>query len=400
MSKCLFIAKRLLLLLFQLKRPLHLKFYSSLLLVFLLFNSSLSAQQKMVTGRVTDENSQPLAGVSVKIKGTTAGGSTAANGGYSISANRGQVLEFTYVGKVSQQITVGSENVINVSLKEGDASNLNEVVVTGYMTQKKANLTGAISVVSSQEINKNHGTTNVLEALQGVVPGLHITTDGSPAGNTNVQLRGATSVNGSNPLIVIDGVPSYMNLRDINPDNIASIQVLKDAASASIYGAQGAAGVILIETKKGQAGKTRVSYTGTFGVSNFANKVPMLNTQQYGQAMWQAAVNDGQDPNVYTKIYHYDWHKNGQGIPVLDKVMPIKYLNADSTMLAANTNWLDAISQLGIQNDHQITLSGGSDKMTSLLSLNFFENQGTQIYTAISGFHYVLIQLIMLSIII
>lgn len=387
MKECLRVAKSLLLLPFQ-QRISGFKFYFVPLFVSLSLLSGLSvnAQQKVITGRVTDADSQPLAGVSVSLKGTNTGESTGADGRYSINAGRGQVLQFTFVGKSSQEVTVGSQNVLNVSLKEEDVSNLNEVVVTGYMTQKKANLTGAISIVSSQEINKNHGTSNVLEALQGVVPGLHITTDGSPSGNVDVQLRGATSVNGSNPLIVIDGVPSYMNLRDINPDNIASIQVLKDAASASIFGAQGAAGVILIETKKGQAGKTKVSYNGSFGVSDFANKVPMLNTQQYGQAMWQAAVNDGQDPNTYTKIYHYDWHKNDQGVVVLDKVTPVHYLNGDSTMIAGNTNWLDAISQLGIQNNHQLTLSGGSDKMTSLLSLNFFENQGTQIYTGYKRF--------------
>lgn len=387
MKKCLLVTKRLLILLFQLRWLLKLNFYLPLLLVsLLLFNSSLYAQQKMITGIVTDADSQPLPGVSVKVRGTNTGTNTGTGGNYSISAGKGQVLEFTYVGKTDQEITIGTDLVINVTLKEGNSSDLNEVIVTGYMTQKKAHLTGAISVVSAKDLNKNHGTTNVLEALQGVVPGMHITTDGSPTGHVDVQLRGLTSVNGSHPLIVIDGVPSYMNLRDINPNNIASLQVLKDAASASIYGAQGAAGVILIETKKGQAGKTRINYNGSFGVSDFANKVPMLNTQQYGRAMWQAAVNDGQDPNTYTQIYDYDWHKDDQGIPVLDKVTPIRYLNADSTMVSANTNWLDAISQLGIQNDHQITLSGGSEKMTSLLSLNFFENQGTQIYTGYKRF--------------
>jgi len=381
MRKRMSLGKQWLFLIHQRRWLLRLK-YHLLILVFLLVSlSSLYAQQQTVTGRVTDENDQPLPGVSVKVKGTTNGINTGTDGSFTINASKGQVLEISYVGKASQEVTIRSENPINVTLKEASASNLNEVVVTGYMTQKKANLTGAITVVNSQTINKNHGTTNVLEALQGVVPGLHITTDGSPAGNVTVQLRGLTSVNGAAPLIVIDGVPSYMNLRDINPDNIASMQVLKDAASASIYGAQGAAGVILIETKKGQAGKTKVSYNGNFGVSYFANKVPMLNTQQYGQALWQAAVNDGQDPNAITQIYDYDWHKDANGIPILDKVTPVHYLNADSTMIAGNTNWLDAISQAGIQNNHQITLSGGNDKMNSLLSLNYFENKGTQIYT-------------------
>ena len=386
MKKCLpGVVSRFLFLPFKHKWPLKLKFCFTLVLL-LSFNLSLYSQQKPVTVRVTDAEAQPLQGVSVRIKGSTTGGSTGADGSYSISAGKGQVLQLSFVGKASQDVPVGTQNVINVALKDAAASNLNEVVVTGYMTQRKADLTGSISVVSTQELNKNHGTSNVLEALQGVVPGMHITTDGSPAGNVSVQIRGLTSVNGTSPLIVIDGVPSHINLRDINPDNIASLQVLKDAASASIYGAQGAAGVILIETKKGQPGRTRISYSGTFGVSSFMNKVPMLNTQQYGQALWQASVNSGQDPNIYTHIYHYNWHKNDQGIPVLDNVMPVKWLNADSTMPSANTNWLDAISQLGIQNNHQITISGGNERSTSLLSLNLFQNQGTQIYTGYTRF--------------
>ena len=379
--------KKLLFLFFQAKINLKPKAHLFVFAGFLfLVHSTVIAQQKVITGRVTDATGQPLEGVSVTIKGESTGTSTSKDGSFSIKANPGQVLQFSFIGKAPQQKVIGASNVMDISLKESEASNLNEVVVTGYMTQRKADLTGAISVVPQGELNKNHGVTNVLEALQGVVPGMHITADGSPAGNTGVQIRGLTSVNGASPLIVIDGVPSHMNLRDINPDNIASLQVLKDAASASIYGAQGAAGVILIETKKGAAGKTKISYNGTFGVSDFMNKVPMLNTQQYGQALWQAAVNSGQDPNTYTHIYHFDWHNDNQGIPVLDKVTPVHYLNADSTMLSASTNWLDAISQLGIQNDHQITISGGSEKSTSLLSLDFYQNQGTQIYTGYKRF--------------
>ncbi len=358
------------------------------LLGFLLFfHSSGLAQPRLITGRVTDASSQPLENISVTIKGSSTGVTTGPDGKYSINARKGQVLVFTYVGKATQEITVGSENTIDIIMKEGDAFNLNQVVVTGYMTQKKADLTGSISVVSPQDLSKNRGATNIMESLQGVVPGMHVTTDGNPAAsNIAIQIRGLTSVNGASPLVVIDGVPSYINLRDINPENIASMQVLKDAASASIYGAQGAAGVILIETKKGQAGKAKVTYNGSFGYAGFLNKPSMMNTQQYGQALWQAAVNDGKDPNSVTQIYTYDWHTDAQGIPRLDKVTPRQYLNSDSTMIAANTNWLDAISQWGMQNNHQITISGGNERATSLLSFNFFQNQGTQIYTGYKRF--------------
>jgi TonB-linked SusC/RagA family outer membrane protein len=387
MRKRIPVAGSLLFLSFRHKAPLKSMVYFSFLLgALLLFNAPVFAQQKEVTGRVADEKNQPLEGITVSVKGTTVGTVTGADGMYTVKASPGQTLEFTFIGRAPEEKMVGAEDKIDIILKTQGASNLGEVVVTGYMTQRKADLTGSISVVTSQDLNKNHGSTNILESLQGVVPGMHITTDGNPASsNVGIQIRGLTSVNGATPLIVIDGVPSYMNLRDLNVDNIASMQVLKDAASASIYGAQGAAGVILIETKKGKAGKARINYNGSFGVSDFRNKVPMMNTQQYGQALWQAAVNDGQDPNAVTQIYDFGWHNDG-GIPVLDQVTPVKWLNADSTMPSANTNWLDAISQLGIQNNHQITVSGGNDKATTLLSLNFFQNEGTQIYTGYKRF--------------
>lgn len=381
MKNSLFKTKQSLFSIFQLRCILKFKFSLPIFISLMVFSSSLHAQEKVITGLVTNANSQPLQGVSVRIKGTNTGTSTDANGSYSISASPKQVLEFTFVGRVAKEITVGSKNAINVILNESSVSNLDEVVVTGYMTQRKADLTGAISVVSAKELSKSHGVTNILQSLQGVVPGMHITTDGSPVGNVGINIRGLTSLNGGSPLIVIDGVPTYMNLRDINADNIASIQVLKDAYSASIYGTQGGAGVILIQTKKGQAGKAKITYSGSYGFSDFMNKVPMLNTQQYGQALWQAAVNGGQDPNTATQIYSYQWHKDGNGNPVLDKVTPRKYLNADSTMIAGNTNWINAISQLGVQNNQQLTISGGNEKSTSLLSLNYFENQGTMIYT-------------------
>ncbi len=355
-----------------------------LLLTTFLLNNFLFAQQSSVTGTVTDEKSSPLAGATVKVSGSRTGVATDINGHFSINASKGQTLEITYVGKADQKVVVGDNLVINITLSDQTGSDLNEVVVTGYMTQRKADLTGAVSVVTAKDLNKDHGATNVMQSLQGVVPGLHISTDGSPTGNVNIQIRGLTSLNGSAPLIVIDGVPSYMNLRDINPDDIASMQILKDAYSASIYGTQAGAGVILIQTKKGQAGKAKISYTGSVGFSDWNNKPDMLNTMQYGQALWQAAVNDGQDPNSVTQIYSFDWHKDANGIPVLDKVTPRPTLNKDSSlpiMTSANTNWLNAISQRGIQNDHQLTISGGNDKSTSLLSLNYTENQGTQIYT-------------------
>ena len=344
----------------------------------------------VLRGTVKDESNKPVPGATVKVLRPDARATaTDRNGNFVVEMNSAQdTLEVSFVGYLTQHLAPGNQRTVDITLlTDVAAQNMEEVVVnTGYMMQRKADLTGAISTVTAKDINKGQGVTNVLQSLQGVVPGLHITTDGNPTGNVAVQLRGLTNIGNTAPLIVIDGVPSYMNLRDLNPENIASILVLKDAYSASIYGTQGGAGVILIETKKGKAGRTKIDYSTTMSFSEFNNKPEMMNTLQYGQAMWQAAVNTGLDPNTSTRIYKYDWHKDANGIPVLDKVNPIPYLSADSTMISANTNWLDAISQRGLQQTHQLTVSSGSEKATSLFSLNYTENQGTQIYTGFKRF--------------
>ncbi len=321
-----------------------------------------------------------LPGVNVVVKGTNSGTVTDVDGKYSISVpNESDTLVFSSVGYMNQEIPVNGRSVIDVVLSE-DIQSLEEVVVTGYMVQKKADLTGAVAVVSSEEIEKNN-FANVMQGLQGRVPGVYITADGSPVGNVNVQIRGITSMRSAPPLIVIDGLPTNINLRDINPNDIASIQVLKDAASASIYGSRAASGVILIETKSGKAGETKINYNGSVGVSSFMNRVEMMNTQQYGQAMWQAAINDGLDPNSVTQIYSYDWHRDENGMAVLDRVTPREWLNDEQTMPSADTDWFDAGSQLGLQNNHQLTLSNGTEKVKTLLSLNYYENRGIQIHT-------------------
>ncbi len=344
--------------------------------------------QKKVEGKVLSlKDKMPLEGVTVKIKHASQGTVTDADGHYELVVSEGNdTLVFTFLGYQEQEIPIKDRSVIDVNLSSS-AQNLDELVVTGYMKQKKANLSGAISVIDEDELERNHGSTNFMETLQGKVAGLNVTSDGNPVGNVGIEMRGQTSVTGAPPLIVIDGMSMpQMNLRDINGGNIKSIQFLKDAASASIFGAQGAGGVILIETKKGKAGKTSVRYEGSVGVSMLLNKPTMMNTQQYGKALWQAAVNDGHDPNDITQIYDYKWHKNDEGIPVLDKATPIEWLNDDHTMSSANTNWLDAITRPGIQNNHQITVSGGSKRSRSLLSLAYNENQGTQKHTGFRRF--------------
>ncbi|MAZ27702.1 MAG: SusC/RagA family TonB-linked outer membrane protein [Cytophagaceae bacterium] len=335
--------------------------------------------QDAVTGTVVDDQGVPLPSVSVQIKGTNTGNATDFDGNYTINARSGDVLVFSFMGFKTQEIQVGTNNVIDVVLEQ-DMAQLDEVVVTGYMKQKKADLTGAVATVSTEEIERNP-YANVMQGLQGRLPGVQVTADGSPMGGANIQIRGLTSLRSAPPLIVIDGLPTNVSLNDINSNDIASIQVLKDAASASIYGSRAASGVILIETKKGKIGESQITYQGSVGVSTYLDKIEMLNTQQYGTAFWQAAVNDGSDPNAMSQIYDFDWHTDGNGIPVLDQVTPIEYLNDDQTMPSSDTDWFDEGTRLGLQNNHNVSISNGSEKGSQLLSLNYYENQGTQIHS-------------------
>ncbi|MEJ2902359.1 SusC/RagA family TonB-linked outer membrane protein [Pedobacter panaciterrae] len=345
------------------------------------FQVNATQQSRIITGTVKDDAGIPLQGVSVTIKGETAKTQTDANGKYSISLqSTGSHLIFTYIGMETREIPIGSGNVYNVTLLD-DSKTLEEVSIsTGYMTQKKADLTGAISVISRDDFAKNP-SANVMRSLQGKVPGVFITTDGNPAENVGIQVRGITSMNSSPALIVLDGQPVTINLRDINPNDIESMQVLKDAASASIYGSRAAGGVILINTKKGRKGdNTKITVDSYVGASKITGVPDMLNAVQYGQGLWQATVNDGDDPGPGNiRIYNYDWNRDANGVPVLNKVTPIEWLNADHTMPSSDTDWFKEGTRTGYQQNHQLTISSSSERSTSLFSLNYYDNNGTQV---------------------
>lgn len=253
-----------------------------MLLGVFLFVASAVAQEKAVTGKVTDNDNVSLPGVSVKIKGTTTGVSTDLNGNYSIRVNQGAVLQFNFIGTVSQERTVGAQDVINIRLAT-DTRSLDEVVIVGYGTQKKATLTGAITTVDVEKVLGSRPTTDVVRALQGAVPGLTITSpSGALGSNPSIRLRGISgSLNGggAQPLILLDNV-EITDLQNVNPDDIEAISVLKDAASASIYGTRAAWGVILITTKSGKKGApTRINYS-----NNVAFATPTQTPEMAGAA--------------------------------------------------------------------------------------------------------------------
>ena len=341
-------------------------------LLFLLCCAGAMAQNTDVSGKVMDEQGEPVIGASVVQKGTSNGTVTDIDGNFAFKAPQGSTIVVSYIGYKNVELKAGQE--LKVQLKT-NASELNEVVVTGYTTQRKADLTGAVSVVSVDELAKQN-ENNPMKALQGRVPGMNISADGSPSGSATVRIRGIGTLNNNDPLYIIDGVPTKAGMHELNGSDIESVQVLKDAASASIYGSRAANGVIIITTKKGKEGRVKVDIDASVAASMYAHKMDVLNAREYGQVMWQAYVNDGMDPNTNGLGYRYDWGYNAQGNPVLNAVTMRKYLDAAGTTPAADTDWFDETTRTGVVQNYNVAVSSGSDRHASYFSLGYYKNLG------------------------
>ena len=331
-----------------------------------------NAQQVNVSGVIKDATGETVIGASVMVKGTKTGTVTDFDGRFHVECTPGATLVISYIGYQTQEVKAADG--MNVVLQEA-ANDLNEVVVTGYTTQRKADLTGAISVVSVDDIAKQN-ENNPIKALQGRVPGMNISADGSPSGTATVRIRGIGTLNNNDPLYIVDGIPTKAGMHELNGNDIESIQVLKDAASASIYGSRAANGVIIITTKKGKEGKIKVDFDGSIAVSTYAHKMKVLNAKEYGQVMWQAYVNDGMDPNTNGLGYRYDWGYNDLGTPVLNGISMKKYLDDAGTTPAADTDWFDETTRTGVIQQYNVSVSNGSDKGSSFFSLGYYKNLG------------------------
>lgn len=318
--------------------------------------SSLQAnpsQNKTISGVVTSAtDSEPLIGVSVQVRETATGGITDIDGRYSVSAQQGQTLVFSYIGYQSQEIKVGTSSVINVVLKE-DTEMLDEVVVVGYGVQKKKLVTGATVQVKGDEIAKMN-TTNPLQAMQGQTPGVSIaSTSGQPGADMKVSIRGLGTVGNSAPLYLIDGVGG--DISTLNPADIESIDVLKDAASAAIYGSAGANGVVLITTKQGREGKAQISFDAYYGIQNVARKANMLNAKEYMTIMDEQALNSG--------LSAYDWSQY-QSI-------------YDANGNVYDTDWVDTMFKDNATTEsYTLGVTGGSATSTYALSLGYMSQEG------------------------
>lgn len=351
------------------------KMKTLLMSICLLLVSAVSfAQVEEASGNVTDNSGEPVIGATVTVVGGqgNAGTVTDIDGNFKVQVQSGSKLSISFMGYKTQMVKAAKG--LRIVLEE-DAKLLNEVVVTGYTTQRKADLTGAISVVSVDEIAKQN-ENNPIKALQGRVPGMNITADGSPSGTATVRIRGIGTLNNNDPLYIVDGVPTKAGMHELNGNDIESIQVLKDAASASIYGSRAANGVIIITTKKGKEGKVKVDFDGSISVSSYVNRMKVLNAKEFGQVMWRAYMNDGMDPNTNGLGYNYDWSYNEQGNPVLNGISMKKYLDDAGTTPAADTDWFDEVTRKGVVQQYNVSVSKGSDKGSSFFSLGYYKNLG------------------------
>ena len=331
-----------------------------------------SAQEVNVSGVVTDPSGETIIGASVQEKGTTNGTVTDIDGKFTLKVKQGAELVFSYIGY--NNITLPAKATMNVTMTE-NAKLVDEVVVTGYTTQRKADLTGAVSVVSVKDLQKQN-ENNPMKALQGRVPGMNISADGSPSGAATVRIRGVGTLNDNDPLYIVDGVPTKAGMHELNGNDIESIQILKDAASASIYGSRAANGVIIITTKKGKDGKVKVDVDASIAASMYAHKMDVLNAEEFGRCMWQATVNDNLDPNNNNLGYHFDWGFNANGNPVLNRVTMSKYLDAAGTTPAADTDWYDKTTRTGVIQNYNVSVSNGNAKGSSYFSLGYYKNLG------------------------
>lgn len=319
-------------------------------------------QQKSITGKVTDSSGSPLPGVSVSIAGTTNGTITDANGNYNLTGTQsGSSIRFSFVGMKTQDVVVGKQTVINITLQE-ESIGLDEVVAVGYGTVKKSDLTGAVAKVSSGDLNLGGSVSNAAQALQGRSAGVQvIQNSNAPGGSISIRVRGSNSISSSNePLYVIDGFPTS-NGTDINPNDIESMEILKDASATAIYGARGANGVILITTKRGKSGENKISYNGSYGTQRIINPFDMLNGKEYmlmANALYKEI--DGQE-NQENAVY-----------------------TQSQLQSTTNTDWIKETSRLGQIQDHNIQFRGGSEKTQVLTSLGYHSQEGVLKNTSFS----------------
>lgn len=368
-------------------------------------NKQSALQDSVITGQVRDESGTPLEGVSVLLKGTNRGAVTNANGNYRLQVSGGSTLVFTNVKYQRKEVPIGSARVVNVTLSEL-VNDLEAVVVTGYSTEQKKDIVGSVSVVNTGDLQSTP-SSSVSNQLQGRAAGVTVSASGDISGGAKVRIRGFGSFTGSDPLYIVDGVPMSGGIDNLNPNDIESLQVLKDASSASIYGARAANGVIIITTKKGKAGPVKVTVSSYFGV-NYTDKnsfPKLLNAQEYGEMYWRSMrgaglqigdagwghpqYGNGAEPMIpeYILVKNNGGGLGGtalEGLRLSDPALfasmvdPANYNFATHQIVrASNTDWVEESFINAPQQSYQVNFSGGSTNGAYMLSLNYFDRKST-----------------------
>lgn len=350
--------------------------------------SQTATENRKISGRVTDRQGEPLIGVSIIAKGSNEKGTmTNIDGYYSLSVPDKSILQFSYIGYDTQELKVGKSDILNATLQE-KINDLDEVVVIGYGSMKKSDLTGAVSTVKTEDLPMS-ANTSISHMLSGRAAGItSVQNSAQPGGGVTLRIRGEASTGaGNEPLYIIDGFPiggsqvepaadnrytdfgSRNPLNSINPNDIESIEILKDASSTAIYGARAANGVIIITTKKGREGKPVVNYSANYGVQQIANKTEMMNAQEF---MTEANKFAKEQWLYNNRIYPYG---NTDPSTITD---PIVYPYTDSAIRNAGegTDWYDLITREGMIHQHNLSVSGGTSNLRYMASFNFFDQNG------------------------
>jgi TonB-linked SusC/RagA family outer membrane protein len=334
------------------------------------------AQTSTIAGVVKDESGAAMPGVSILIKGTARGTTTDNDGKFVLSVDPSDVMVFSFIGYATQEVPVGNQTSVNIAL-EPSVSALSEVVVTGYQTQRRSDVTGAVASVSLEQ-SKDIPGGSAMQSLQGKVPGLYITTSGAPNGRASqVNIRGNNSLTAGSPLYVIDGVPTTDPnvFQNLDPNAIESMDVLKDASTASIYGSRAANGVIVVTTKAGKE-TTSLTFNSNVSVQYNGRRVKMMNVEQLGEAYWRGAVNDGPSVPMTTPLYSFDWNGDYSN-PVLNKVNVVPFVGGDPNEPSGDTNWQNEIFRPAVVTSNSLTLTSGTANTNVLANIAHYKNSGT-----------------------
>lgn len=325
-------------------------------------HSSLIVHQngRTITGTVIDETGETVIGANVVVKGTTNGSITDVDGRFSLNnVPDGAILIVSYVGYEDLSVKVGVQSQLTIKLKESSEL-IDEVVVVGYASQKKVNLSGSVASVNMDDIAEKRPITNLSSGLAGMAAGVSVTSSSNKPGddNASILVRGQGTLNNSSPLVIIDGVES--NINTVAPQDVESMTVLKDAASASIYGSRAANGVILITTKKGKSGKVNIDYTGYASLESIGRTLePVSNYADYMELMNEAYNNSGQ-PGRFSEATIKEWRDD----------------NGRNPLIYPNTNWIDEVFGTAVATNHNLSVNGGSEKINFYTSFGYNNNPG------------------------